>query len=136
MGGMNRLSTEERVRIVQCLVEGMSIQATCRMTGFAKGTVLKLLTDLGAVCDAFHDERVQGLRCRRIQCDEIWAFCYAKERTVKKQPLLQIRKDGAGDIWTWTALDADTKLISDLVHRLSRPRSGRSVYDRSCQPRC
>jgi IS1 family transposase len=77
------------------------------MTGAAKGTVLALLADLGAACAAYHDEHVRGIGARRIQCDEIWSFCYGKERNVTDEQ----KAAGAGSVWTWTALDADTKLI-------------------------
>ncbi len=109
---MNRLSTSDRTRIVAALVEGNSIRATCRMTGAAKGTVLKLLGDLGKACEAYHSERVRNVRSRRIQCDEVWSFCYAKQKNVSEEQMLK----GAGDVWTWTAIDADSKLcLSYLV---------------------
>ena len=72
---MNRLTNAERTNIVSCLVEGNSIRSTCRMTGFAKGTVLKLLVELGEACAAYHDKHVRNVGTRRIQCDEIWSFC-------------------------------------------------------------
>jgi IS1 family transposase len=110
---MNKLNTATRARIVAALVEGNSIRATCRMTGAAKNTVVKLLCDLGAACEEYQRRTIVGLSCRRVQCDEIWAFCYAKQknlpRHLKGQP-------GYGDVWTWTALDPDSKLmISWLV---------------------
>lgn len=105
---MNKLSTADRVRIVACLVEGCSIRATCRMTGFAKGTVTKLLVDMGTVCQAFHDEHVRGLHAERVQCDEIWAFCYAKDKNL---PDRMRDQPGVGSVWTWTAIDADDKLM-------------------------
>lgn len=108
MAGMNKLSTADRVRIVACLVEGNSIRSTCRITGFAKGTVLKLLADMGEACKAYHDATVRGLHCQRIQCDEIWSFCYAKDKNL---PDSMRDKPGIGSVWTWTALDADTKLM-------------------------
>ena len=77
------------------------------MTGVAKGTILKLLADLGSACAAYHDEHVRGVGTRRIQCDEIWSFCYGKERNVSEEQ----KAAGAGSVWTWTAIDADTKLI-------------------------
>ena len=105
---MNRLDASTRRQIVACLVEGNSIRATCRMTGAAKGTVLKLLVDLGSVCLANHDKAVRNVHSRRVQCDEIWAFCHAKDKnlpdSMKDQP-------GVGSVWTWTAIDADSKLI-------------------------
>lgn len=105
---MNTLRKERRVRVVAALVEGNSIRSTVRMTGVAKGTVLKLLADLGAACSEYQRQVLVNLRCKRIQCDEIWSFCYAKEKNVpehmKGQP-------GVGDVWTWTAIDADSKLV-------------------------
>jgi IS1 family transposase len=86
----------------------MSIRATCRVTGVAKGTVLKLLVDLGAACRAYHDANVRGLRCKRLQCDEIWAFCGAKDKNV----LPDEQGYGRGSVWTWTAIDADSKLMA------------------------
>ncbi|MDO8629608.1 MAG: IS1 family transposase [Phycisphaerales bacterium] len=104
---MNQLKTEKRVAIVRCLADGVSIRGTCRITGAAKNTVVKLLVELGQVCEAFHDRAVRGLRCHRIQCDEIWNFCYAKEENVPDE----LRGTfGYGDVWTWVALDAETKL--------------------------
>lgn len=104
---MNRLRSEKRSRVIAALVEGTSINATCRMTGVAKHTVLKLLKDLGCACAAYHDRYVRNVRVRRVQCDEIWAFCYAKAKNVAPAKM----PPGAGDVWTWTAIDADTKLI-------------------------
>jgi len=105
---MNRLSLQDRARILTCLVEGNSIRATCRMTGAAKGTVIKLLADTGAACKAFHDAHVRNVNSKRIQCDEIWSFCYAKEKNVPEDMKGII---GVGDVWTWTGLDADSKLM-------------------------
>lgn len=105
---MNRLSLQERAQILGCLVEGNSIRATCRMTGRDKGAVLKLLADVGAACKRFHDERVFLIESQRIQCDEIWSFCYAKEKNI---PAEMRGKYGIGDVWTWTALDSDSKLM-------------------------
>ena len=109
MTSMKKLSAADRVRIVACLVEGCSIRSTCRMTGFAKGTVIKLLVELGEACQDWHDEHVTGLRTERVQCDEIWSFCGAKAKSVAKG------KEGHGDLWTWVALDADTKLAISWV---------------------
>ena len=105
---MNRLGTVKRVQIVSALVEGNSLRATSRMVDVSINTVTKLLVDLGTACAQFHDETVRGLRCRRIQCDEIWAFCYAKAKNVEGA---KAAPDWAGDVWTWVAIDADTKLI-------------------------
>jgi len=105
---MNKLSTAERVRVVAALVEGNSIRSTVRMTGTAKNTVAKLLVELGAACDRFQNEVLRNLPCKRIQCDEIWSFVYAKQKNV---PRAKAAPEDAGDVWTWTALDADTKLV-------------------------
>jgi hypothetical protein len=107
---MNRMSSEDRRRIVACLVEGTSIRGTCRLTGAAKGTVLKLLADLGTACAAFHDERVRGVAAKRVQADEFWSFCYAKAKTVSRKAHLAERSD-VGDVWVWTGMDADSKLM-------------------------
>ena len=108
MFSMNKLSSEKRTAIVRALVEGNSIRSTCRITGAAKGTVLKLLVDLGYVCMAHHERTIVGLKSERVQCDEIWAFCYAKQKNVPPEHEGQL---GYGDVWTWTALDADSKLM-------------------------
>ncbi len=104
----NRLSTEQRARIIGCLVEGMSIRATVRVTGAAKNTIVKLLVDLGQACAEYQDAALVDLPCTRIQCDEIWSYCYAKQKNVPEE-----HQDtfGYGDVWTWTALCADTKLV-------------------------
>ncbi len=105
---MNMLSIEQRAQIVSLLVEGNGINAITRITSVAKNTVLKLLRDLGEACEAYHDEHVHGVTAKRIQCDEIWSFCYAKKKNVPAQYQGQF---GFGDVWTWTAIDADSKLI-------------------------
>ncbi len=105
---MNKLSIEERTRIIGALVEGNSIRATCRMTGAAKGTVTRLLESVGRACAEYQDKALVNLPCKNIQCDEIWSFCYAKEKNVPQQHKGEI---GFGDVWTWTAIDADTKLV-------------------------
>jgi IS1 family transposase len=106
---MNKLSVAARARILACLVEGNSIRATVRMTGAAKNTVVKLLTDVGAACDAYQDKVLRNLPCKRIQCDEIWSFVYAKDKNVGRA---MAAPEGAGDAWTWTAICADTKLVA------------------------
>ncbi len=105
---MNKLSKEKRAQIVSCLVEGNSIRATCRITGAAKNTVVKLLVELGSVCSEYQDKVLRNLNCKRIQCDEIWSYCYAKEKNVPKEHKGEF---GYGDVWTWVALDPDTKLV-------------------------
>jgi IS1 family transposase len=106
---MNKLSAEDRTRILHLLCEGQSIRAITRLTGASKITVSKLLCDAGKACAAYHDEHVRNLKSKRLQLDEIWAFVYAKQKNVADA---KAAPDGAGDIWTWTALDADTKLIA------------------------
>jgi IS1 family transposase len=103
---MNRLSTEKRAAVIAALVEGNSIRSTCRMTGVAKNTVTKLLVDIGTACSIYMDREMRDLPCKRLQVDEIWAFVYAKEKNVP-----QAKKGEAGDVWTWVAIDADTKLV-------------------------
>src|SRR5437867_11717313 len=100
---MNRLSTEERARIVGCLVEGNSIRATVRMTGAAKNTVTKLLVELGQACSEYQDGAMQNLTCTQVQVDEIWSFVGAKEKKVTAQKKAE---QGWGDAWTWVSLDA------------------------------
>ncbi|HKQ33836.1 MAG TPA: IS1 family transposase [Nitrospiraceae bacterium] len=109
---MNKLTQAKRVQIIAALVEGNSIRATCRMTGAAKGTVLKLVVDLGKACAAYQDRVLRNLTCKKIQCDEIWSFCYAKEKNVPEE---MKGKLGFGDVWTWAAIDADTKLIASYL---------------------
>ena len=109
---MKRLTIEQKTRVVAALVEGNSVRSTVRMTGVSKNTVIKLLLDLADACAEYHDMHVRGLRVRRLQCDEIWQFVGAKARNVS----LEKREVGWGDVWTWTAIDADTKLcVSYLV---------------------
>src|SRR3954454_11222923 len=108
MVSMNRLSTEKRAQIIGSLVEGNSIRATVRMTGAAKNTVTKLLVDLGQACAEYQDRVLRDLPCTDIQCDEIWAFCYSKQKNVPQEHRGTF---GYGDVWTWTAICADTKLV-------------------------
>jgi IS1 family transposase len=106
--GMKKLPSSDRARILHLLCEGSSIRAVTRLTGASKNTVIKLMIDSGKACAAYHDEHVRGVKARRVQCDEIWSFVYSKQKNVATAK----RKDLAyGDVWTWTALDADAKLI-------------------------
>jgi IS1 family transposase len=128
---MNKLSREKRTQIIAALVEGNSIRATCRMTDSSKGAVTKLLVELGEACAEFQDKALRNLSCKRLQADEIWSFVGKKQKQVKETD-----GPGLGDMWTWVAIDADTKLvpcwlvgkrdagyafqfISDLASRLS-----------------
>src|ERR1035441_5943523 len=109
---MNKLSRTKQAQVVAALVEGCSINSTVRMTGVSKVTILKLLSALGPACADYQDRVFRNLTCKRIQCDEIWAFCYAKEKNVPAEKRNQF---GFGDVWTWVAIDADTKLVPSFL---------------------
>ena len=120
---MNKLSTEKRAQILSMLVEGMSMRSITRITGVSINTVAKLLNDAGDACAAYHDAHVRGIKGnRRIECDEIWSFCYAKEKMV---PRAKKAPKEAGDVWTWTAIDADSKLM--LSYHVTNERDGQSA---------
>lgn len=104
---MNKLSTEERTRVVKALLEGNSLRSTTRMTGVHRTTILKLLVELGTVCAEYQDRTLRNLPCKRIQADEIWSFVYAKEKHCSPE----MKAAGAGDCWVWVGMDADTKLV-------------------------
>lgn len=123
---MNRLSREKQSQVVAALVEGNSINATVRMTGVAKHTILKLVADLGSACAEYQNAAFQNLKCKRIQCDEIWQFCYAKEKNV---PADKKGKFGYGDVWTWVAIDADTKLVPAFMLGNRDARSARMFIE-------
>ncbi|MGH7040371.1 MAG: IS1 family transposase [Stellaceae bacterium] len=105
---MNRLPLAKRVQILSMLCEGSSMRSISRVADVSINTVYKLLAQAGPVCTRFHDETVRDVKSQRVQCDEVWAFCYAKQKNVAdaKAP-----PTGAGDVWTWTAIDADSKLV-------------------------
>lgn len=105
---MNKLPVTTRVQILNMLVEGSSMRSVSRVTGVSINTVSKMLVDAGNVCSAFHDDMVRGVNAKRIQCDEIWSFCYAKAKNVAKA---KTAPEEAGDVWTWTAIEAESKLI-------------------------
>lgn len=108
---MRQLPLQTRATILKCLLDGMSIRATARVADVSKNTVAKLLAEAGAACSAFHDEHVRGVHAQRVQCDEIWSFVGCKQKNVKPDA-----DEWRGDVWTWTALDSDSKLaISYLV---------------------
>lgn len=104
---MNQLAPERRAQVINCLVEGNSMRATSRLTGVAINTVVKLLADAGRACSIYQDKAFRQLTCKRIQCDEVWSFVGAKEKNTSAEK----KAEGWGDCWTWTALDAETKLI-------------------------
>ncbi len=120
---MNKLDIKTRARILACLVEGNSLRATARMTGASKNTIVKLLKDVGTACAAYQDKTLRKLPCKRLQCDEIWSFVYAKAKNV---PTAKTAPEGAGDAWTWTAIDADTKLVPCWM---IGPRDGGVAYE-------
>jgi len=105
---MNRLDIKKQKQVIASLVEGNSIRATVRMTGVAKNTIMKLLIDIGKACDEYQNKVFRDLPCKRIQVDEIWSFCYAKEKNVPEDKRWKL---GYGDVWTFTAICADTKLV-------------------------
>jgi IS1 family transposase len=109
---MNKLSKDKQARIVASLIEGNSIRATARMCDVAFNTVLNFLPTIGVACADYQDRTLRNLNCKRVQCDEIWSFCYAKEKNV---PAKLKGKFGYGDIWTWVAIDADTKLVPSFM---------------------
>jgi IS1 family transposase len=124
---MNKLPAERRCAVIRALVEGNSIRATCRLTGAAKGTVLRLLAEIGTACTALHDRMVRGIEAKRVQCDEIWSFTYGKERNL---PDKLRGTPGVGDTWTWVGLDAESKLaISWLVGDRDAPTALRFLKD-------
>lgn len=106
LSGMNKLPLEKRTQIINLLVEGDSLRATSRIADVSINTVTKLLVSVGKACQEFHNNTVVNVKSERIQADEIWSFCYAKQKNVSQE-----MPDGSGDVWTWTALDADSKLI-------------------------
>jgi IS1 family transposase len=112
MVSMNRLTKEQRARILHLLCEGNSIRAVTRLTGASKNTVTKLVVDSGRACAAYQDRVLRNLTCQRVQLDEIWNFVYAKEANVD---VAIAAPDDAGDVWTWTAIDADTKLLATFM---------------------
>jgi len=131
---MNQLSRERRAQIVACLIEGNSLRATARLAGACFNSVLKFVPQIGAACAAYQDRVFRNLKCQRVQCDEIWSFNYCKAKnllTAKAAP------ESAGDVWTWTAIDADTKLVpcwyvgnrdAAAAHRFMQDLSSRMAH--------
>jgi len=109
---MNRLTLSERANVIGCLVEGNSIRAASRITGAAKNTIVGLLVRVGEGCAAYQDQAIRGLHTRRVQCDEIWSFCYAKQKNL---PPERQGEFGYGDVSTWTGIDAETKLVLSFM---------------------
>lgn len=123
---MSKLRYEKRTQVITALVEGCSINGTSRMTGVAKNTILKLLRDVGMACADYQDRVLQDLKCKRIQCDEIWQFCYAKEKNVPAEKKGQF---GYGDVWTWTAINAVSKLVVSFMLGKRDSRSATMFVD-------
>jgi hypothetical protein len=121
---MNKLPMAKRVAVISALVEGNSLRSTCRMTGVAMNTVLKLLAEAGTAAVTLHDERVKGVKAERV--DEIWQFCYAKEKNVPKDKQGQF---GYGDVWTWAVIDADSKMILSYMVGPRSPRVALSLME-------
>jgi IS1 family transposase len=105
---MNKLPSERRTQIIGMMAEGVSIHAICRMTGVSKNTVVKLLRDAGEAFSAYMDAELRNLSCKRLQLDKLWSFVHCKQKNVEKA---KAAPEQAGDIWTWVAIDADTKLV-------------------------
>jgi IS1 family transposase len=106
---MRKLTHEQQVQAVNCLIEGCSIRATVRMTGIAKKTVMRLLREVGEVCESYQGQVLRNLTCRLIQVDELWGFNYCKQQNVTEE--IQEKVPAAGDVWLWVAIDAETKLV-------------------------
>lgn len=126
---MNRLPLEKRVQILSMLCEGSSMRAVSRVADVSINTVSKLLVDAGNACAVFHDEKARNVKAKRVQADEIWSFNYCKQANATKT---KSQVDGRGDAWTWTALDADSKLI--VTWRVG-PRDSVTAYEFMCDLR-
>lgn len=126
---MNILPIDKRVRIVSALVEGCSLRSTARMVGVSVNTVMKFVADFGPVCEEYHDQHVRNVNSKRVQCDEIWAFCYANDKNL---PERMRGMPGVGSVWTWTALDSDSHLmVSWMVGDRDAECAGRFMKDLS-----
>jgi IS1 family transposase len=124
---MNKLPLKKRAQILGMLVEGNSIRATSRIADCSINTVTKMLVDVGTACAEYQDQALRNLPCKRVQCDEIWSFCYAKEKNVPAEMKGQF---GYGDVWTWTAICADTKMIASwMVGRRDREAAKEFIAD-------
>jgi|ERR1035437_2205777 IS1 family transposase len=123
---MNKLDTAKRSQVVSAIVEGCSIRSIVRMTGVSKNTIAKLLVELGAACSKYMDEHLTGLHCQRVQVDEIWGFVGCKQKAVTAKKLEQ---GVCGDIWTWIAIDADTKLVPCFIIGQRDPVTARDFIE-------
>jgi IS1 family transposase len=109
---MNQLSIAKRAQIISCLIEGNSVRGTARLTGICKDTILKLLCDLGPACANFHDGIARNLPCKRLEVDELWCFCHAKDRNI---PAHLEGKEGVGSVWTWVSMDTNSKFVANWL---------------------
>ena len=119
---MNKLETKTRAMILNMMVEGNSMRSISRVVGVSINTVTKLLIEAGEACAKYHNNNVRNVQTTRVECDEIWSFVYAKDKNVQKA---KAAPDGSGDVWTWTAIDADSKMI--LSYEVG-DRSGATAY--------
>jgi len=127
MVSMNTLANEKRCAVIHALVEGCSIRSIVRMTGVSKNTIMKLLVDIGRACSQYQNETLRNLPCKRLQLDEIWSFVYSKAKNVPDDTKGEF---GVGDVWTWTAICADTKIVpSWLVSTRDASAAGEFVND-------
>jgi len=122
---MNKLSLERQAQVIRVLCEGNSIRSTARITDTAINTVVRLLKEIGATCLEYQGNNLRNLSCQRVECDEIWSFCYAKQKNVPKGKRGQF---GYGDVWTFTAIDADTKLIVSWLVGLRNPECASAFF--------
>jgi IS1 family transposase len=120
---MNKLSLAKRVQVISALMEGVGVNAASRMTDVSKPTILKLVVDLGTACAEYHDKHVRNVKAKRVQCDEVWSFCYAKAKNVPEHLKGQF---GVGDVWNWIGLESQTKLV---ISWLVGSRDAGSAYD-------
>lgn len=124
---MNRLTSTQRAAVISCLTEGNSVRSTVRITGVAKKTVMRLLREVGEFCAGYQDRAFRNLNCERMQVDECWSFCYAKQKNVTSS--IAEKNPGAGDAWLWAAIDADTKLVPCWLIGKRDPTSARDFID-------
>jgi IS1 family transposase len=124
---MNRLTSDQRAKVISCLIEGNSVRSTVRITGVAKKTVMRLVVEVGTFCAQYQDRVFQNLNCERMQVDECWSFCYAKQKNVT--PDIAAKNPGAGDAWLWAAIDADSKLVPCWLIGKRDPESARDFIE-------
>lgn len=124
---MRKLNSKTRAQVISCLIEGCSIRSTVRITGVAKKTVMRLLREVGEVCANYQDEVFRNLKCKRLQLDELWGFLYCKEKNVTSE--IAAKNAHAGDVWLWTAVDADSKLVPSFMLGNRDARTAKAFID-------